>query len=420
MRFGILLFASLVFCGSGAALAKPGDTLQAGQNKEGETVQTETVQIMQRRARSSDTPFVPEGFAAQNIAKNLGKISAIGHAGTDLFVLEQSSGQLFRLRDRDQDGDFELRSKFLIGFDRASSIAVNKDFVFVADAAGVWQIKTGTSMSASAHPKNILPLAKNKYTSGPRPLALSQNGHLLYVGLTHAQSQTGQIIVIDLTSRAPSIFTSGNWQPKAFAINPAGQVLVGLETKDGNIIAPIKNRHVQILEGLKLAEQTSIEDLKFWQGGVLMALGGVRPMLALAEYEYGTLSAKYTVVIDGFSRQSLIRGRREIWGLPSAITILPNEKFIFAEQNGGALWSLVAQPGPPEIPKAIALKPKPKTKPALESKTGLLENPKKPLILMGSSIESASIIKTDDQLKRKKKETQIFTMKTPNVTRTSK
>ena len=394
MRFVL----SFLFCLSLSTppLAAPGDILQA------KTDQAEKPAI-KRQLRSSDIPFAPDGFSLKKLALHLGSIKAFAVQGDDVFVADSAQDRILRLRSRTDAVGFETRSEFLIGFDGLSDIAATDRDLFMADRSGVWRIVPGRNLVATTAPEFIFktpPPSKDK----PIVLALSPDAKTLYFGLGR------DLFSYQIEHRSQKIVSGFQGEIEQLAVSPSGSLWVAIRENGNSAIIPVRAGSDKAAR-LEFPRGTQLHDLGFWpldsfpdswpqewKSDLLIAMGGNLPMIARAHFNFGDIAPQYTAFIDGFSNPSRIVGRREYWGIPSAMAILENGQIIFAQKQQGLIW--VVEKSDIEVrPDAPVTEPKAE----ISSNSAKKDKSFFPELLQGSSIKSASGLETDELLKAQQK-----------------
>lgn len=376
--------------------AAPGDKFTP-ESKWSEKVSTK------RQLRSTDQPTVPDGFKAVKIASNLGTIVSVAVIENDVFIADASQDRILRLKSRNADTQFETRAEYLIGFDGIRNLDTDGKHLFMADKHGIWKIDAGNSLVASQAP-DLLFGRPSAQSSQKLSLAIFPDKTSLAVGVGR------DIYKVDLSSGKNQIIGRGNWEVQSLAVSPSGTIWAGVTALGKSYILPIRSE-AQNVPKLVLPPRTNVKDLRFWEQEqipefwpkdwsktLFMSLDGNQPMLAQAHFNFGDISPDFTAFIDGFSKPSSFIGRREYWGIPSAIEILSNGRLVFAEQENGALWTMEKRPDPPVAPEPDVEN--------VNDQNPVVEPDKKsifPEIIRGSSLKSASGLESDELLKAPKK-----------------
>lgn len=93
------------------------------------------------RPRSA-VPRVPQGFRAAVFAKGLDHPRWMTVAANgDVLLAEPREDKVTLLRDGDGDGRAELTVTFADGFERPHGLAIQGEFLYVADVRGVWRMR---------------------------------------------------------------------------------------------------------------------------------------------------------------------------------------------------------------------------------------------------------------------------------------
>jgi WD40 repeat protein len=379
------------------ALAAPGDTFNA------ESKWTEKP-ASKRQFRKNDSPEIPEGFKIKKSVSNLGEITALAIVNNDVFAADSAQGRITRLKSRNANGNFDVRAEYLIGFNKIYDLAAAQDILFISDNTGIWQSNVGQMLVAPDVPRliysNPSPLAGNKIS-----IAVLPDGKTLVVG------NGGNIVALDTATQKQKQISRGPWRVQDVAVSPTGSIWASVSENGSSYILPIRSEAEGVAR-LALPPHSNATDIRFWNkenfpenwpvkwgSDLFFSIDGNQPMLARAHFNFGDISSEFTAFVDGFSTPSPIVGRREYWGVPTALEILPNGQLIFAEREQGSLWVLEKEPETKEklIPLMEAAE-------IPETETVLEKKPVFPILLKGSSIKSASGLETDELLKAPKQE----------------
>jgi glucose/arabinose dehydrogenase len=97
----------------------------------------------QRIARPSPPPFrLPDGFSVNVFADGLAHARWMTVAPNgDVLLAESAAGKVTLLRDADGDGAAETVTPYATGFMRPHGVAVEGDWLYVADVARVWRVR---------------------------------------------------------------------------------------------------------------------------------------------------------------------------------------------------------------------------------------------------------------------------------------
>ncbi|PHR61596.1 MAG: hypothetical protein COA43_02365 [Robiginitomaculum sp.] len=353
------------------------------------------------RAGTQDVPTAPSGFALKKIGQNLGDISALASINNDIFVLDRKRQRIIKLRDQNRDGMPDMKTVFLVGFERPSHMVADTDTLYISDAQGVWRIHAGAALHTDTMPTLIFPRTHTTAlatTLAKLPIAVHPKTRSLYI----ADGQ--HIMRLDTQTLQVSIFAASrndDLSVNALAVTPQGILWAALGDKNISDIIPLSpNTHFDIAQGAD-TKRTPIHAMVFWPDGLLIAQTGRNPMIAKRTFQYGSLAPLSEAFIQGFSRPSPLQGKLRIWGEPSAIMLMENGDFIFAERQTQKLWRVSKAAQTKGITVQVSEKD---TKAQATDKIQRLENTsqKTSLVLHGSSIKSASSIKHGSLLKTSK------------------
>lgn len=395
MRFVFFILA--VILTSVPVLAAPGDKINV-DSKSYDTPATK------RQIRSNDSPVAPAGFKIERRVTNLGKISALAIANNDVFVADSAQDRILRLKSRTANSVFDIRAEYLIGFNQINDLVAANGELFISDKTGVWKINVGHMLVAQNSPELIYshPTPHSKNTIS---MAILTDGKTLIIG------NGNTIIALNPATKKHRQVSKGNWWVQDIAVSPTGSIWAAVTESGSSYILPIRTETEDVVR-LALPPHAVATDIQFWKKDIfpenwpaewasdlIFTLEGNHPMLARAHFNFGDITPEFTALVDGFSAPSRFVGRREYWGAPTALEIMPNGQLIFAEREQGSLWVMEKEVKPQEKPNALIEVPEIPETETIPDKKSIF-----PELLKGSSIESASGLETDDLLKAPKPE----------------
>ncbi|MGH6933548.1 MAG: PQQ-dependent sugar dehydrogenase [Dongiaceae bacterium] len=141
-----------------------------------------------------DNPLfqAPDGFAVNVFAGGLDHARWLTVAANgDVFLAEPAIGQVTLLRDSDGDGRAEIRQVFATGFRKPHGLAVQGDWLYVADTRRVWRLPLGNVVSKAGGPPRPV-TADGALGDGSghwtRNIAFSRDGSRFYVAVGSASN----------------------------------------------------------------------------------------------------------------------------------------------------------------------------------------------------------------------------------------
>lgn len=378
-------------------LAAPGDKI----NIESKSYDS---QATKRQVRLNDKPVAPAGFKIERRVSNLGDIVALAIANKDVFVADAGQDRILRLKSRGANSVFDVRAEFLIGFDQINDLVAAKSDLFISDNTGIWKINVGQLLVAQNVPELIY--------SNPTPhlkstisMAITPDQETLIIG----NGET--IIALNTATNKHRQISKGQWRVQDIAVSPTGSIWASVSEGNLSYVLPIRTDSEDVAR-LALPRHTLATDIRFWNkelfakdwptewaSDLFFTLDGGRPMLARAHFNFGDITPEFTAFVDGFSAPSRFVGRREYWGAPTALEILPNGQLIFAEREQGSLWVMEKVVEAEEKPIVLIEAPEIPETEIIPVKKSVF-----PDLIKGSSIKSASGLETDELLKAPKPE----------------
>ncbi len=365
--------------------------------------------IIMRQAGPRDIPSPHDGMTAVRRAQNLGSVTALAVLDHDVFVLDAQQNRVLRLRDQNQDGSMDMRSVFLVGFNNASDMVIMNNDLFISDAKGIWHIAPDKNLAASHRPTNIVSF-KGQNTQTPIPLAYRPEDSILFIGINTPKTKLGKIIDYNIITKTTHMVAQGKWQVQDIALTPHGDLWAALQVGSHAQLQHISTQNNEpLIISTTTLENTIIKSIIFWHSYLLSAHTSPVPKISKHAFSYGGIAVHADKkedgnLIDGFSEAGIVLGKTNVWGSPSALAVLANNKLMFADSINGTLWQLSNLPPKTSIIKKKALKIV--TAPKTEVQKKSVRKP--PELLHGSSITSASslsygsAIGKDDLLKTDK------------------
>jgi glucose/arabinose dehydrogenase len=195
--------------------------------------------------RPAQPPFaLPPGFAVDVFAEGLSDARWLTVAPNgDVFLAEPGAGHVVILRDGDGDGRAEVSHVFAGGFARPHGLAVQGDWLYVADTERVWRLPWHPGdLQAAGKREAVTPRGAFGAASGhwTRNIAFSPDGSRLYVAIGSASNiaedpaprATVQSFAADGSDQ--KTFASGLRNPVGIAFYPGSDELyVTVNERDG-------------------------------------------------------------------------------------------------------------------------------------------------------------------------------------------
>ncbi len=133
-------------------------------------------------------PFrTPAGFSVNLFAGDLTHARALLVASNgDVLLVESKPGRITLLRDTDDDGVADTRGTFVEGFKGPFGIAIQGDYLYIADTVAVWQIPYRAGDDKASGPAR--PITARNVLGDPighwtRSLVFSPDGSRFFVGV---------------------------------------------------------------------------------------------------------------------------------------------------------------------------------------------------------------------------------------------
>ncbi len=196
-------------------------------------------------------PKAPEGFTVTKYADGFDnpRWSYFAPNG-DLFVSEAStgkkSGKITLLRDRNNDGQFEVRETFLEDLHQPFGMLIINDFFYVANTDGLYKYpyKKGQTNLKNVEGKKIVDLPAGGYNNHwTRNIISNKAKDRIYISVGSASNvgehgmeeeiRRANIIVVDLDGTNEKIYANGLRNPVGMDWNPvSGELWAAINERD--------------------------------------------------------------------------------------------------------------------------------------------------------------------------------------------
>lgn len=400
-----------------------------------------------------DTALAIEHMAAKRVGTGLGHIVDMASSGRDLYVLSRQNADtkngtaqadqnsyITLLRDQDQDGQYEVRSLYLVGFSGATSLDISRERLYIADQNGLWHGKIDGGLIAQNAPALLHSL------SGISDILASRDGSSLYilagttlpipdsfdknVKLVKPSFSTTVYAMDTRTALAPMgrlpVLASGNLASTTLAQTPTGDLWIVIDHATMPTVLPLtRSAYGQNLDAL-LTDHVRGKSTVSAPSPLGVTIQGAidLPIFALTKTtskntqshttaivfhhdraylvsHYETPFSRSAIQVFDFNYGALMPSTRSVsiegntnttasfldrnLQITSLLSVGENQ-LLLADAVQGEIWRLVAFT--PKPVQATA-SPAPPTEPALAAKTLPTKRPK---LLQGSSIISGSNI----------------------------
>jgi len=362
MRFVLkrLIIAIAVILGLGISLpvwAQPGQEFQRSNRTASPILTGQRPPLTLQRNVRGPTHVLKtrQDLTLNEVATGLGDISALalGEAG-DIFTLDRQKGRLYRLGDRGQDGEIDMRLPLAIQFDAPTGLSICRNSIFVADLNAIWQISLNgqKTLFVSLDNAKASPIA-------PKPLLCDIQNNRLILGLNPLTGHS-KIIAIDLSTQTASNLGEMDAKLSSLALSPSGDIWLG--SRDSlHILGRQKSYPIEqgqditgfILPGADTPEKWPA----YLQDHIILAQSarrippfhsGPHPSrenqsggmnLISIPTTFGTLDTRFYIFVDGF----LSARGHAAWGHPGPM-IMDKRGLFFADRWQGSLWRVSPRP----------------------------------------------------------------------------
>ncbi len=356
--------------------------------------------VLQRVRGGTEKPIALNSLSAERFASQLGDISAatLGDRGV-IYTADEARGRIYRITDRDLDGNIDSSRLLVTDMDRPSGLAVIDGVLFIADARAVWRMPTG-----GGEPVILASLANASAAMSPRPLQAQRDGRALILGLTDEDKQGGRIISVDPQTGAANLMSQGNAPVTALALSGDKDIWIGI----GDKLIAVRSGIYHYEDGYPLSSGAEVTGLILpgqfadapasmtpWQHHVLAAQGGInRPSDSVLKgfnvlatpTNLGSPIEGTQVFLNGFASENM----RTAWGQPG-VMMMDSRGLFVADRWSGSLWLVKDAPQDSEQIET------PETPTAHVSTDNVVE--KSELAPKGSGIAAGSTLSEASQLR---------------------
>lgn len=347
-------------------------------------------------------PFrVPKGFTVNAFATGLEHARWMTEAPNgDVFLAEPQAGRVTLLRDADGDGKAELVETFATGFRRPHGLAIQGNFLYVADTEAVWRLpwKAGQT-KAEGEKQRVTPKGAIGSGSGhsSRNIIFNRDGSRFYVAIGSAGNidrepsprATVQSFAADGSDQ--KTYASGLRNPVGISLYPGtDDVYVVVNERDGlgddlvpDYLTKLKpggfygwpdayiGQHKQpdfdsrpdqvaksIVPDLLFQSHSAPLGLAFYEGkqfperyrgGAFVTLHGSwnrnKPTgykVVFVPFKNGKTEGFYETFLSGFWQQG--ENTAEVWGRPVGIVVAADGSLLIADDVANAVWRVSYRP----------------------------------------------------------------------------
>lgn len=343
-------------------------------------------------------PLVPEGFVVTLFAGGLEhpRNLAVAPSG-EVFLAQPRPGLIRRLLDGDGDGVAESSEILAEDFSLPHGLAVQGEWLYVADQEGVWRLPLQGGERERVTPAGAFGTPGGHWT---RNLAFHPDGSRFYVAIGSAGNiaeeplPRASVQVFAADGSGQETFASGLRNPVGIAFAPGGeQPYVVVNERDGlgdelvpdyltavqedgfygwpyAYIGPNPQPGFAERDPAKVAA-TLVPDLLFrshsapiglafyegdsfpadYRGDAFVALRGSwnagEPrgyMVVRVPFADGRPAGHYEAFVTGFRLDAPGgEGRAEVWGRPAGLAIAADGSLLIADDTSGSVWRVQAE-----------------------------------------------------------------------------
>lgn len=358
MRF--VLCAGIFTLLSTPSLAAPWDVVPLASETSAASQSPRPVNM--QRGGTSNTLQTLEGLTLNIVATGLGDVSAmaLGENGT-LYTVDKTSGRIWALTDRGQDGKIDLRRPLPFNFDSPTGLTVDGKTIYVVDKKAVWVIEDGQGL------RELATLSNAQSTGTMHALLTDAKSPSVTLGITSRDNGV-RILDIDKQTGEAMLKADGiDGTLSSLAQRSGSEIWAASGTQLGPLGGkPVRFTKMQSIAALALPGQ--YQTPRNWPAQlndhIIASHQGPRAMQIIAiPTEFGQISGAPRVLVDGF----LTLSGYSAWGRPGAM-LMDERGLFFADGHNGTVWRLSPKPRPqPKITivDTADLPPRPEGEPKL-------------------------------------------------------
>lgn len=341
-------------------------------------------------------PQTATGLSMKAVGHNLGNIKAIvqDKDGT-VFTIDEVSGRLYALSDRNQDGRFDGQSIISDRFIKPSGLTINGTRLFVSDVDAIWSVDIKTRKRT-----RLASLENSKAHLTPRPL-LYKNNHIM-IGLT--KDDISQVLSVNMqTGQATLLKQFADAPLTALVQQKSGQLWAGIGASlrsitQEDIFFPVEAGAT--INGLAFSNHSPASKngtqkfenaLYISQGQTHSDASGGYNIIAV-KGSFGKLDDQARLIASGFYQSRA----NSVWGKPQALLFTPHG--LLVGDGFETLWRIS-----PSDPKLTQINRKSKPSSANEALTSPTQKPSaargETIPMQGSLIGAASQLRQGSHLK---------------------
>lgn len=342
---------------------------------------------------------LPPGFQAARWAEGFARPRFMLEAPGGAILLADSAGNgagtVWLLTDNDKDLKADgSRKKLISGLDRSYGLALWKDYLYVAEPASVKRFRYDAKRGTAGKAEEVISLAGFERGHWTRSLLFDPKGEKLYVGIGSASNvSTGEdprraaINRYNPDGSGHEIFAAGTRNPIGMRFYPGTNDLwAAVQERDalGDDLVPdffIKVRQggfygwpyaytgphedprnkgqrpdlvkSTIVPDVLLGSHVAVLDFAFYtgkqfpaeyRGGAFLAFHGswnrsqrVGYSVAFVPFKDGKPSGPVREFLGGWM---LSPGKREVWGRPVGLLMLPDGSLLVSEDGNNTIWRI--------------------------------------------------------------------------------
>lgn len=283
-----------------------------------------------------------DGFDLSVMSENLGDISALiqGRLG-QYYSADFKTGRIWQLKDQNKNGRIDSKRILPHRFDGPSGLAIKGQTLYVADKNAIWV------MEGVQPPKKLAGLRNAKSLGYPHPLAISNDGNQLFLGLKNTEGEI-HLLSINTSTGSASLLDRIKTEETPIAVNVIKgrkRPWVALSHSFGpslSSLTAVNKSHR--LTGMALPTTSSPKVSPEFNNRIYITRQSSDGYDVLSvKANLGAPETMADVILSGF----LTSSGRTAWGKPAHL-LFDRHGLLIADQHNGDIYRLKAKPLTPK------------------------------------------------------------------------
>ncbi len=279
---------------------------------------------------------VKDGFELSIMSESLGDISALIQSRLgQYYSADFKTGRIWHLKDQNKNGRIDSKRILPHRFDGPSGLAIQGQTLYVADKNAIWV------MEGVQPPKKLAGLRNAKSLGYPHPLAITNDGSQLFLGLKNTDGEV-HLLSIDTSTGAASLVDTLKTEETPIAVNIVKgrkRPWVALSHSFGpslSSLTAIDTSHR--LTGMSLPTQSTDARPEFNNHIYIARQASDGFDVLSVKANLGAPETNADIILSGF----LTASGRSAWGKPGSL-LFDTHGLLIADRHNGDIYRLKAK-----------------------------------------------------------------------------